>query len=242
LCENRYEYTSSKKNNERAKSEKMRDISGKYNNNNNNNIKNYDNNIIYNNDEYVNLANAKNSKLDKEIKNESDKSEINQLNNLFNSLKINKEAKINKIINLHTNNSNINNKFKIKKCHLNLDKFHISAKRRNFQKKINLSYINNTNQDLTNSKINNNFKNIYYIGNKTSIKHSNSDLISGEETKDSPENITDIEDDKFNLSIHKINHFFINLNESKEKKVDKSCSKLGNKNNLIFSHFDLDTD
>ena len=246
LCENRYEYTSSKKNNERAKSEKMRDVSGKYNNNNNNNNinKNYDynNNIIYNNDEYVNLANAKNSILNKENKNESDKSEINQLNNLFNSLKINKEAKINKIINLHTNNSNINNKFKIKKCHLNLDKFHISAKRRNFQKKINLSYINNTNRDLTNSKINNNFKNIYYIGNKTSIKHSNSDLISGEETKDSPENITDIEDDKFNLSIHKINHFFINLNESKEKKVDKSCSKLGNKNNLIFSHFDLDTD
>ena len=242
LCENRYEYTSGKKKNDRAKSEKMRDESKekieteRYNKF----YKNHDyNNIIINNNnnEYTNLANLK-----KDNKNESD---LNQLNNLFNSLKINKEAKINKIINLHTNNSNINNKFKIKKSNLNLnfDKSHLSSKRRNFQKKLNLSYINNSNRDLADTKLINNIKNnIYYIGNKTSIKHSSSDLISGEETKDSPENITDIEDDKFNLSIHKINHFFINLNESKEKKVDKSCSKLSNKNNLIFSHFDLDTD
>ena len=79
------------------------------------------------------------------------------------------------------------------------------------------------------------------MANKTSIKNTSSDLISGEETKDSPENITDREDDKFNLPIHRINHFFINLNESKEKKVDKSCSRLNNKNSL-FSNFDFDTD
>ena len=100
-----------------------------------------------------------------------------------------------------------------------------------------MSYINNSNQDIININTNNN---IQYIGNKTSIKNTSSDFISGEETKDSPENITDREDEK-DLSIHKINHFFININESKEKKVDKSCSKFNNKNSL-FSNFDFDTD
>ena len=102
-----------------------------------------------------------------------------------------------------------------------------------------MSYINNSNQDIINTNNNTN-NNIQYIGNKTSIKNTSSDFISGEETKDSPENITDREDEK-DLSIHKINHFFININESKEKKVDKSCSKFNNKNSL-FSNFDFDTD
>ena len=242
LCENRYEFTSSNKKNIRAKTEKKRDDNKEnLDSNRYNNEFNYKN-IVEHNNIYINLRNVKHTIENQVIKREAD---TNQVNNIFNSLKINKEAKINKIINLHTNNSNINNKFKIKKSNLNLnfDKSHLSSKRRNFQKKLNLSYINNLNRDLADTKLINNIKNnIYYIGNKTSIKHSSSDLISGEETKDSPENITDIEDDKFNLSIHKINHFFINLNESKEKKVDKSCSKLSNKNNLIFSHFDLDTD
>ena len=237
LCANRYEYTSSNKKNNRAKTEKKRDENKENIDSNRNNNLISKNIIVYNNDEYLNLRQVKDSIINQENKKEPD---LNQLNNLFNSLSMNKEAKINKIVNLHTNNSNINNKYKIKKYNLHLDKHHhIMTKRRNFKKNINLSYINKSNKDLTNTRINNNIKkNIYYIGNKTSIKNSNSGLISGEETKDSPENITDREDDKFNLSIHKINHFFINLNESKEKKIDKSCSKFNNK----FSNFDLDTD
>ena len=115
-----------------------------------------------------------------------------------------------------------------------MNHFQLPTKRRNIQKKINLSYIDTNIKELTKNKI-------YCIANQTSIKNSSSELISGEETKDSPENISDREEDKSNLPIHKINHFFINLNESKEKKIDKSCSKLNNKNSL-FSNFDLDTD
>ena len=236
LCENRYEYTSSIKKNIRAKTEKKGE-DNKENRDSNGYDNNYENDdIIVNISNYQNLRNAKKTIENQVIKIEPD---LNQLNNLFNSLKINKEAKINKIINLHTNNSNIDKTNKIKKYNLNLNQ--LSSKRKNFQKKINLSYINNINIDLSKHKLNHKIRNnIYYIGNKTSIKNNSSDLISGEETKDSPENITDREDD--NLPIHKINNFFINFNESKEKKVDKSCSKLNNKSNFLFSHFDIDTD
>ena len=240
LCENRYENTSSNKKNMRAKTEKKKGENKENFDSNRNNNHNNKNIVVFNDEEYIYLRQVKRSKMHQDYKKEAD---LNQLNSLFNSLNINKEAKINKIINLHTNNSNINNKFKIKKYNLNLDKFHVSTKRRNFPKNINLSFIKNSKRDLTITKVDGNIKsNIYYIGNKTSIKNSSSDIISGEETKDSPENITDREDDKSNLSIHKINHFFINLNESKKKKLDKSCNKFNNKNSLIFSNFDLDTD
>ena len=228
LCENRYEMTTINIKNIRAKTTKKKEEnkenidSNRYDNNN------YKNLISPNN--YINLRQVKTNQINQEIKKESDSS---QLNNLFNSLRVNKEAKINKIINLHTNNSNIDSKFQIKKHNLNLNHFQLSSKKRHIPKKINLSYLDNSNRQFKN--------NIYCINNKTAIKNSSSDLISGEETKDSPENITDREDDKFNLPIHKINHFFINLNESKEKKVDKSCSKFNNKNSL-FSNFDFDTD
>ena len=239
LCENRYELTSNNIKSMRAKTEKLRNEnkenldSNRYNYNNNNNNKKF---IESNNNDYINIRQVEKTIPEKENKKDF---ELSQLSNLFNSLKINKEAKINKIINLRTNNSNISNRFKIKRTHLNLNKFNISPKKRNFHKKINISYINNSNRDLIKTSINNNN---YFVSNKISIKNSSSYLNSGEETKDSPENITDREDDKLNLPLPRINHFFINLNDSKEKRVDKSCSKLNNKNSLIFSNFDLDTD
>ena len=228
LCENRYEMTTINIKNIRAKTTKKKEENKENIDSNRYDNYNYKNLISPNN--YINLRQVKTNQINQEIKKESDSS---QLNTLFNSLRVNKEAKINKIINLHTNNSNIDSKFQIKKHNLNLNHFQLSPKKRHIPKKINLSYLDNSNREFKN--------NIYCINNKTSIKNSSSDLISGEETKDSPENITDREDDKFNLPIHKINHFFINLNESKEKKVDKSCSKFNNKNSL-FSNFDFDTD
>ena len=228
LCENRYEIGSINVRNIRAKTTKKKEENKENIDSNRCNHYNYKDLISHSN--YINIRQVKTNQIIPETNKESESS---QLNSLFNSLKINKEAKINKIINLHTNNSNIENKSKIKKQNLNRNHFQLSSKKYHIPKKINLSYINNSNRGFKN--------NIYYMANKTSIKNTSSDLISGEETKDSPENITDREDDKFNLPIHRINHFFINLNESKEKKVDKSCSRLNNKNSL-FSNFDFDTD
>ena len=228
LCENRYEIGSINVRNIRAKTTKKKEDNKENIDSNRCNHYNYKDLISHSN--YINIRQVKTNQIIPETNKESESS---QLNSLFNSLKINKEAKINKIINLHTNNSNIENKSKIKKQNLNINHFQLSSKKYHIPKKINLSYINNSNREFKN--------NIYYMANKTSIKNTSSDLISGEETKDSPENITDREDDKFNLPIHRINHFFINLNESKEKKVDKSCSRLNNKNSL-FSNFDFDTD
>ena len=228
LCENRYEIDLVNVRNIRAKTTKKKEENKENIDSNRCNHYNYKDLISHSN--YINIRQVKTNQIIPETNKESDSS---QLNSLFNSLKINKEAKINKIINLHTNNSNIENKSKIKKQNLNINHFQLSSKKYHIPKKINLSYINNSNRGFKN--------NIYYMANKTSIKNTSSDLISGEETKDSPENITDREDDKFNLPIHRINHFFINLNESKEKKVDKSCSRLNNKNSL-FSNFDFDTD
>ena len=228
LCENRYEIGSINVRNIRAKTTKKKEENKENIDSNRCNHYNYKDLISHSN--YINIRQVKTNQIIPETNKESESS---QLNSLFNSLKINKEAKINKIINLHTNNSNIENKSKIKKQNLNTNHFQLSSKKYHIPKKINLSYINNSNRGFKN--------NIYYMANKTSIKNTSSDLISGEETKDSPENITDREDDKFNLPIHRINHFFINLNESKEKKVDKSCSRLNNKNSL-FSNFDFDTD
>ena len=228
LCENRYEIGSINVRNIRAKTTKKKEDNKENIDSNRCNHYNYKDLISHSN--YINIRQVKTNQIIPETNKESESS---QLNSLFNSLKINKEAKINKIINLHTNNSNIENKSKIKKQNLNMNHFQLSSKKYHIPKKINLSYINNSNRGFKN--------NIYYMANKTSIKNTSSDLISGEETKDSPENITDREDDKFNLPIHRINHFFINLNESKEKKVDKSCSRLNNKNSL-FSNFDFDTD
>ena len=113
LCENRYEITSSNKKNDRAKTEKKKEEHKEYKENldsNRYNNYNYKNIIIHDNN-YNNLRQIKKVNINKEIIKESD---LSQLSILFNSLKINKEAKINKIINLHTNNSNIANKFKIK--------------------------------------------------------------------------------------------------------------------------------
>ena len=228
LCENRYEIDLVNVRNIRAKTTKKKEENKENIDSNRCNHYNYKDLISHSN--YINIRQVKTNQIIPETNKESESS---QLNSLFNSLKINKEAKINKIINLHTNNSNIENKSKIKKQNLNINHFQLSSKKYHIPKKINLSYINNSNRGFKN--------NIYYMANKTSIKNTSSDLISGEETKDSPENITDREDDKFNLPIHRINHFFINLNESKEKKVDKSCSRLNNKNSL-FSNFDFDTD
>ena len=211
LCENRYEFTSSNKKSERSKTEKIRDENKENLDSNRYNYNNYNNKNIAasTNNDYINIRKVEETIPQPENKKDFD---LSQLSNLFNSLKINKEAKINKIINLRTNNSNINNKFKIKKSNLNLKKVNISAQKRNFHKKINLSYINNSNRDLIKTNINNNN---YYINNKVSIKYSSSYLNSGEETKDSPENITDREDDKLNLPLPKINHFFINLKDIK---------------------------
>ena len=228
LCENRYEIDLVNVRNIRAKTTKKKEENKENIDSNRCNHYNYKDLISHSN--YINIRQVKTNQIIPETNKESESS---QLNSLFNSLKINKEAKINKIINLHTNNSNIENKSKIKKQNININHFQLSSKKYHIPKKINLSYINNSNLGFKN--------NIYYMANKTSIKNTSSDLISGEETKDSPENITDREDDKFNLPIHRINHFFINLNESKEKKVDKSCSRLNNKNSL-FSNFDFDTD
>ena len=217
ICENRYNESEKNRNITRNKSSKdkednkksvIADDINKYNKYNHN----YQNNIVIHN-----FNNNSNFKKDHEI---------NQLNHFFCSLKTNREAKVNKIVNLHPNHSIISQRFKIKKNNLNLNNFQLASKRKELKKNINFSYINNTKD------------NTYYIGNKTSIKNSSSDFISAEETKDSPENITDKEDDKFNLSIHKINNFFIN--DIKIKKKEKSGSKYNK--NYLFLNLDLDID
>ena len=212
ICENRYENNSDRKEN-MPKTTKNRDEikENKFviDSNRKYNHK-YQNNIVIHN--FNNNSN---------IKKESNE---NQLNNIFSSLKIDKEANINKITNFLPNHSNLTDKFKIKKHNLNLNHFQLSSKKRHIKKNINLSYINNTNN------------NVYYIENQISIKNTSTDFISAEETKDSPENVTEKEEDKFNLSIHKINNFFIN--DIKEQKREKSFSEY----NKSYHYLNLDLD
>ena len=67
--------------------------------------------------------------------------------------------------------------------------------------------------------------------NNTTIINSNSDYISEKKINDSPENVTDREEDKFTLPIHKINHH-INEERKRYKKFERKSEHNFSINNL----------
>ena len=90
---------------------------------------------------------------------------------------------------------------------------------KHLSKNVNISFINPKIIELNEINTNKNKSN--------NILNSNSDLISGKETLDSPENITDREEEKFTLPIHNINHFFI---DEKKRCLEKFCRNSKNNN------------
>ena len=77
------------------------------------------------------------------------------------------------------------------------------------------------------------------INNNTTIVNSNSDYISENKANDSPENVTDREDDKFTLPIHKINHHY-NAEKKRYKKFERKSEQYFSINNLNNTDEDCD--
>ena len=216
---NQYENIDCKKdkNKIRAKTEKK-----KVNNNNVRHIhkRNYYN--FKNNNDFINDGNSFLAFKKENIKNDST---LYQIVDIFNSIK--KKDKDSNNINLDKkpktieDNNEINSPSKEYKKHLS--------------KNINISFINPKISEYDEKSTSNNI----IINNN--ILNSNSDFISAKETRDSPENITDREEDKFTLPIHKINHFFI---DEKKRCLEKFRRNSKNKKYIFLSptqniNFDL---
>ena len=65
------------------------------------------------------------------------------------------------------------------------------------------------------------------------------EYISENKTNDSPENVTDREDDKFTLPIHKINHHY-NAEKKRYKKFERKSEQYFSINNLNNTDEDCD--
>lgn len=222
---NQYEKKNdSNKNNKyfRSKTEKKKNENKENKNHNHNYANNYN---IYLNNKYHELTNSGNSfialKKFKEHKNIGcikKNSDIYNFSNLFSSISSINEEK-NKKSNKELNHI-IDNKSKtIENYLLNSQSM---EKKTHINKKINISLL-----DSDNIKETNIIKNI-----PINNLNTNSDFISGKETSDSPENITDREEDKFNLPIHKINHFFISERKRCLEKFNRNSKN--NKNNKFY--------
>ena len=184
----------------RSKTEKKREDkkeNKRYNNihNNNNNKKN--NNLNKNNTNFINGVNYclafKKFREQKNMKSIKKDSKLFNCSNIFNSINSNTEEKKRKTGNRLCNN----NDEKSKTIDNILLRSNSNEKKTHINKNINISVLDSQNiRDI--NEIN------------TLFVNSNSDFISGKETNDSPENITDREEDKFTISIHTINHIYIN--------------------------------
>ena len=216
--ENDYKIFNYKKN-IRAKTEKKKDENKENNNLNHNH--NY--NCLLNKNKINILINKENSFLGKNIRQQKknkniisikNDSELNQFNNLFNLIK-RKENNNNKIIN---NNNHTNKKGKeeanSKTIEYNFNNSSSKEKKRQINKRIiNISILDTNNMDLKAKNLNNN---------ENVIKKEH---IIRKGSNDSPENITDREEDKFSLPNHKINHFFIEERKRCIEKFERNSKK-----------------
>ena len=194
------------KKNIRAKTEKKKD-ENKENHNFNHNYKinlNIKNNFINDDNSYLPFKQYRKQKHIQNIKKDSD---LNKFSNFINPIK-----KINNLENKNINKK-IENDIISKTIEYNLLNSPSKEEKTHINKNINISFVdtnfkeNNISNDILNPKI-----------------------LSGKEKIDSPENITDWEEDKFSLSIHKINHFFIEERKKGQKKFERN-SKYNNNNN-----------
>ena len=214
------------KNNIRANSEKKKDDKDKKDNKDNSKLINkhhfkfhFNNNNNYINNGYSFLA-FKKFQLQKKIKNIK-KEEFQQYNDLFNSLE-GKYIKVNK------NNKKL---MQSKTIEFNLINSNSKDDKKHISKKINISLL-----ESNNIKTNENMTSI----NAKTFLNSTSDFISGKETNDSPENITDKEEDKFSLPIHKINHFFIEERKRCQEKFDRNSKY--NRNQFLSPYQNIELD
>ena len=165
-----------------------------------------------NNHDFINSGNSflafKKFQLQKNINNIK-KEELYQYNDLFSSI----EGK-----NIKSNKNNKNG-LTSKTIEYNLIISDSKEYKGHISKKLNISLLEpkNLNENVTNNNI-------------ITILNSTSDFISGKETSDSPENITEKEEDKLSLPIHKINHFFID-----ERKRCQENIELNPKRNYFLS-------
>ena len=215
----------------RSKTEKKREDkkeNKRYNNiHNNNNKKN--NNLNKNNTNFINGVNYclafKKFREQKNMKSIKKDSKLFNCSNIFNSINSNTEEKKRKTGNRLCNN----NDEKSKTIDNILLRSNSNEKKTHINKNINISVLDSQNiRDI--NEIN------------TLFVNSNSDFISGKETNDSPENITDREEDKFTISIHTINHIYINERKrclekfnrlsKNTKKSEKFLSPTQNLNNF----------
>ena len=214
----------SNKNNKyfRSKTEKKKKENQENKENKNHNYNNTNKNNKYLNNNHHELTNSGNSfitlKKFKEHKNIGcikKSSDIYNFRNLFTSIStINEEKNKNKELNHMKGN-------KSKTIENYLINSQSIEKKTHISKKINISLLDSDNIKETN-----------IIKNIPKNLNTNSDFISGKETSDSPENITDREEDKFSLPIHKINHFFINERKRCLEKFNLNSKK--NKNNKFY--------
>jgi hypothetical protein len=137
------------------------------------------------------------------------KSELNQFDDIFNS--IDDEHRINDI------NINIINSKTFE--YTNLLNSLTDKQESQITKNINISFVEK--ETVNETTINNN----------STIVNSNSDYISEKKSNDSPENVTDREEEKFNLSIHKMNHH-CNAERKRYKKFERKSEQNFNINNL----------
>ena len=143
--------------------------------------------------------------------------ELNQFDEIFNS--IDDEHRINDI------NINILNSKTFE--YTNLINSLTDKQDSQITKNINISFVDK--ETVNETTINNN----------TTIVNSNSDYISENKANDSPENVTDREDDKFTLPIHKINHHY-NAEKKRYKKFERKSEQYFSINNLNNTDEDCD--
>ena len=212
----------------RAKTEKKKDENKENHNfNQNRNYKinlNVKNNFINNDNSYLAFKQYRKNKQISNIKKDS-----YLKNNFFNPIK--------KRNNLENNNINkkFENEITSKTIDYNLIDSPSKEEKTHISKKINISFID------ANFKENNKYSN--------ENKALNSKNISEKEKIDSPENITDREEDKCSLPIHKINHFFIEKRKKGHKKFERNSKYNNNNNNRNYCflspnqnlYFDLDS-
>ena len=122
-----------------------------------------------------------------------------------------------------------NNDLKSKTIEYDLTNSNDEHKQNHINKNINISFIDNPN-------INKNENN-----NNIIIENINLDLISEKETIDSPENISDREEEeKLSIPIHKNNYFFIVERKRCHQKLDRNHKNhMSPKQNLYFNISDL---
>ena len=144
----------------------------------------------------------------------------------YNNLLISKTNLNYKICGINNNN---NNDLKSKTIEYDLTNSNGEYKKTHGNKNINISFIDNPN--LKNINENNN----------NAINENINDLISEKETIDSPENISDREEEeKLSLPIHKNNYFFIIERKRYAQKLERNHKKqLSPKQNLYFNISDL---